>query len=198
MNKRLPPFHMKTFSLFTGFVLFCSAFCAQAAPPQLKVVGNQIVTASGGCTVRLTGVNLDSLEWEAQPGDGPSGGDGVMTQLQEAVKYWNVNCVRIPLDQDWWDGNAQTTPNNRGSTSQSAYQSFVDSLVAYCNTNNIYCDIDLQWSGDGSTGSATNNIPCPMRTAWSSGPAWPPVTPITHPFSSTPSTSPIRLPGPSG
>ena len=132
-----------------------------ASPPLLKVSGNQIVTASGGCTVRLTGVDIDSLEWEAQPGDGPSGGDGVMTQLQEAVQYWNVNCVRIPLDQDWWDGNAQTTPTNRGTTSQSGYQSFVDSIVAYCNTNNIYCDLDLQWSGDGPTGTATEQYSMP-------------------------------------
>ncbi len=162
----LKTFRMKTNSPFLLLLIFLySAFFdstpAQAAPPQLKVVGNQIVTASGGCTVRLTGVNLDSLEWEAQPGDGPSGGDGVLTQLQEAVKYWNVNCVRIPLDQDWWDGNAQTTPNNRGSTSQSGYQSFVDSLVAFCNTNNIYCDLDLQWSGDGSTGTATEQYSMP-------------------------------------
>ena len=37
-----------------------------AAPPMLKVSGNQIVTANGGCTVRLTGVNCDSLEWDSR------------------------------------------------------------------------------------------------------------------------------------
>ncbi len=150
------------FFFLSLFVLLGSTFFgptpAQAAPPLLKVSGNEIVTASGGCTVRLTGVNLDSLEWDVPPGDNPAGGDGVLTMLQEAVKYWNVNCVRIPLDQDWWDGNAQSS---RGSTSQSGYQSFVDSLVAYCNANNIYCDLDLQWSGDGPTGSATGQYSMP-------------------------------------
>src|SRR5665213_649864 len=151
---------MKQIKLIINIFIFVFLTTASvfAMPPQLKVVGNQIVTASGGCTVRLTGVNLDSLEWDVPPGDSPAGGNGVMTMLQEAVQYWNVNCVRVPLDQDWWDGNAQSS---RGSTSQSGYQSFVDSLVTYCNTNNIYIDIDLQWSGDGATGSATQQDPMP-------------------------------------
>jgi hypothetical protein len=137
--------------------VFLSIPSAFATPPLLKVSGNQIVTASGGCTVRLVGVDLDSLEWDVPPGDGPGGGDGVMTQLQEAVQYCNVNCVRVPLDQDWWDGN---TPS-RGATSQSGYQSFVDSLVTYCNTNNIYCDLDLHWSGEGSAGQANAQYSMP-------------------------------------
>jgi hypothetical protein len=125
---------------FTSFLfIFFAMSSVFAAPPQLKVVGNQIVTASGGCTVRLTGVNLDSLEWDINPGDTPAGGNGVMTMLQEAVQYWNVNCVRIPLDQDWWDGNTQSTrgPNPWTAADQTSYQTFVDSLVTYCNTNNI-------------------------------------------------------------
>ncbi len=51
------------FFFLSLFVLLGSTFFgptpAQAAPPLLKVSGNEIVTASGGCTVRLTGVNLD-------------------------------------------------------------------------------------------------------------------------------------------
>src|ERR1700677_5039870 len=94
---------------FFLFVFFAVPYVF-ANPSQLKVVGDQIVTASGGCTLRLTGVDIDSLEWEAPPGDGPAGGNGILTQVNEAIKYWNVNCIRIPLDQDWWDGNAQPAP----------------------------------------------------------------------------------------
>ncbi|HTC19289.1 MAG TPA: cellulase family glycosylhydrolase, partial [bacterium] len=160
---------LSRFSFLVGLVLFVAASTTQAAPPQLKVVGDEIVTASGGCTVRLTGVNIDSLEWNAA-GDGPTGG-GILAQVNEAIKYWNVNVIRIPLDQDWWDGNAQTTPTNRGSTSQAAYQGIVDSIVALCQTNNIYCDLDLQWSGDGPTGSATEQYSMPDEnslTFWTS------------------------------
>ena len=111
--------------LFLLAMLGFSFSPAFALPPQLKVQGNELVTASGGCTVRLTGVNVDSTEWDAA-GDFPSGGS-FMTQVQEAVQYWNVNLIRVALDQDWWDGNAQTSPTNRGATSQANYQALVDS-----------------------------------------------------------------------
>jgi len=82
--------------------------------------------------------------------------------VNEAIKYWNVNVIRVPVDQDWWDGNAQSS---RGSTNQATYQGIVDSIVALCQANNIYCDIDLQWSGNGNIGSATQQYSCPTKTA---------------------------------
>src|ERR1700722_10367315 len=88
--------------LMSGFFLLAlmgfNSSPAFALPPQLKVQGNELVTASGGCTVRLTGVNVDSTEWDAA-GDFPAGGS-FMTQVQEAVSYWNVNLIRVAIDQD--------------------------------------------------------------------------------------------------
>lgn len=147
-------------SVFAGSIFLFGGPLAQAAPPLLKVVGNQIVTASGGCTVRLVGVNIDSLEWNAA-GDGPAGG-GILAQVNEAIKYWNVNLIRIALDQDWWDGNAQSS---RGSTPQATYQGIVDSIVSLCQTNNVYCDLDLQWSGDGPAGSAIQQYSMPDQNS---------------------------------
>src|ERR1700679_660464 len=52
-----------------GFLVITSAF---ATSPQLKISGNQIVTASGGCTVRLRGVDISGLEFSLT-GDTGSG-----------------------------------------------------------------------------------------------------------------------------
>ena len=155
-----------SFALILVLMVF-SGSPAQANPPQLKVQGNALVTASGGCTVRLTGVNVDSTEWMAA-GDFPSGGS-FMTQVQEAVQYWNVNLIRVAIDQDWWDGFAQSS--RRAPPSQANYQALVDSVVAYCNTNNIYCDLDLHWSGTGTTGTAIQQYSMPddnSATFWAS------------------------------
>ncbi|HVM33464.1 MAG TPA: cellulase family glycosylhydrolase [bacterium] len=150
----------KSFFVLQSFwltFLFLSVYIqVQAAPPQLKVQGNQLVTASGGCTVRLTGVNVDSTEWDAA-GEAPTGGS-FMTQVQEAVGYWNVNLIRVAIDQDWWDGFAQSS---RGATSQANYQALIDSVVSYCSANNVYVDFDLHWSGTGATGTAINQYPMP-------------------------------------
>src|SRR5258708_32472773 len=79
--------HLKPKTFFTNvqiyFVLFLAgslitfASSAHAAPVQLKVSGNQIVTASGGCTVRLHGVNYSGTEYNATrhpAGNAMSGG----------------------------------------------------------------------------------------------------------------------------
>lgn len=135
----------------------------------LKVSGNQIVTANGGCNVRLVGVNVDCLEWSANGQQTTNGiTEGILQTVQEAATAWKANCVRIAIDQDWWDGNAQST---RGGTSQATYQGIVDSIVAYCNNANLYCDLDLQWSGNGPTGSATGQYSMPDQnslTFWQS------------------------------
>jgi len=143
--------------------LFLAPLALQAAPPMLKVSGNQIVTANGGCTVRLVGVNVDCLEWSANGQQTTNGvTEGILQTVQEAAAAWKANCVRIAIDQDWWDGNAQSS---RGGTSQAAYQGIVDSIVAYCNSANLYCDLDLQWSGDGPAGSATGQYSMPDQNS---------------------------------
>jgi len=53
-----------------------------------------------------------------------------------------------------------------GPISQAAYQSFVDSIVAYCNANNIYCDIDLQCPATGPRARLSNNTQCRTTTVW--------------------------------
>lgn len=136
-----------------------------AAPPMLHVVGNQIETAAG-CPIRLVGVDVDCLEWNAQGIN--SGTQPILSSVEEAVSAWHANFVRIPIDQDWWDGNAQSS---RGSVNQATYQGLVTAIVNYCQSANVYCDIDLQWSGDGATGTAIQQYSMPDEnslTFWTS------------------------------
>src|SRR5665213_796261 len=146
---------MKLIKTILGAFLFLPAGL-WAMPPALHVVGNQFETASA-CPVRLIGIDCDSLEYFPNAGVSP----GVLNSVKEAVTYWNANLVRIPLSQDFWNGIA----NSKGTPSAAAYIATVDSIVAYCNANNVYCDLDLHWSGyssvSGTTGEAIAEFPMP-------------------------------------
>ncbi len=123
---------------------------AWAASAQLTVQGNQVI-ANGGCTVRLKGVDVDSLEYESDGfGSNPSGG-GITASAAEAVTAWNANIIRLPLNQDYWFGCGG------GGTNGAAYQAMVDEIVNFCNANNAYVILDLHWSGATTIGATA---PC--------------------------------------
>ncbi|HUO57423.1 MAG TPA: hypothetical protein VMV05_04520, partial [bacterium] len=85
---------------------------AQATSLQLHISGNQIINSSG-CTVRLKGADVSGLEY-SNIGDGGTGRptttiNGVtMTDyvsiITELVTVWHANCVRFPINQDYWFG----------------------------------------------------------------------------------------------
>jgi endoglucanase len=132
---------IKTF--FVPIVLFVAAE-TWAAPPDLHVVGNQILTVSNGCTIRLKGVDIASLEW-TNGGDGPPG-QGITESVAQSLSTWKANIIRLPMNQDKWFGC-------EGATAAS-YQAIVDSIVAYCNANNAYVLLDLHWSGTNTGATA--------------------------------------------
>lgn len=137
--------------LFSGGLLW-------AAPLQLKVSGNQLVTASGGCTFHMKGVDVSGLEYSTT-GDG----DGAPTTtisgvsmtdypsiVNEAITVWGANYIRLPLNQDYWMGC--------NGANQTAYQGMVRAVVNACSQNNAYVILDLHWSGTYSGTSAST--PC--------------------------------------
>ncbi|HXL74098.1 MAG TPA: cellulase family glycosylhydrolase, partial [bacterium] len=153
-------------SLFIFFSVFLFGLLAVpqvfASSNQLKVSGNQFQTVNGDCPVRLKGVDLDGLEYSSQ-GDEASGvptvnlGGYTMTDYvtiaTEAVNVWHANYFRLPLSQDLWCGcsSGSQTPN-------SGYQAEVQALVNWCDTNNVYIELDLHWSG--TYGGTTSTTPC--------------------------------------
>ena len=120
----------------------------RATSADLKVSGNKIVTVSGSCPIFFKGVNIPSMEWMNAP-DGPTGSaNGVLTSTQYMVANWGANIVRVPLNQDRWLGTAC------GITA-ATYQGYVDQIVNWCNTNNVYVLLDLHWSDTGTAGGGS-------------------------------------------
>src|SRR5579871_478795 len=145
---------------------------AQAASPQLKILGNQIVNASSGCTVRLKGVDVSG--WEYSPtGDTGTGRptttiSGVLMTdyvsiITEAVQVWHANCVRFPINQDFWFNCS----NSHGTPNETAYRAMIQAVINYCSSNNVYLDLDLHWSGTSST--ATDPSGCSGGSQTASG-----------------------------
>jgi len=138
--------------LLGGPILWIGASPLQAASPQLKVIGNQIVTANGGCPVRLVGVDTSGLEY-SPTGDQGTGYpttlvDGVtMTDYvsiaAEAITAWHANFIRVPTNQDYWFGCS----NSNGTPNTAAYHDEINAIVNYCRSQNAYVDFDLHWSG---------------------------------------------------
>src|SRR5579859_3183246 len=114
-----------------------------AIPPELRVVGNQVETVNGGCTVRLRGVDIAGMEWSKTGPEFPP--QGIYTSVQAATYLWKANIVRIPLSQDFWMGY--------GGADKVDYRARVDRIVQIASYYNAYVDLDLHWSGDGNWGS---------------------------------------------
>ncbi|MDR0475719.1 MAG: glycoside hydrolase family 5 protein [Treponema sp.] len=102
----------------------------------LHVEGNKIYNDLGE-EVRLTGVNICSLEWSAA-------GDNVPASAYEVFTNWNCNIVRVPLSQDRWLGKL-ANQNDSGA----AYRQIVDEVVALAASFGKYVELDLHWSNAG-------------------------------------------------
>ncbi|WP_021599732.1 cellulase family glycosylhydrolase [Actinomadura welshii] len=114
--------------------------------PELRVSGNRFVD-SGGNTVRLLGVNRSGGEFACVQGsgiwDGPMDAPSVA-----AIKSWNVNAVRVPLNSDCWLGLDNVDPAYRGT----AYRNAVKNYVALLEENGITPILELHWSHGTWTG----------------------------------------------
>jgi hypothetical protein len=108
----------------------------QSAPLELKTQGNQIVVKATGVPVRLTGVNIPSLEWSA--------GIHLMTSLEVAVGTWKANIIRLPVDRVQWFGANSAT-----------YRTTVDAFIARASTLNAYVILDLHNYAKVYTADAT-------------------------------------------
>ena len=146
-------------AIYAVFFLLFSAASIFAAPAQLEVSGNQFVNASTGCPVRLAGVNVDGLEWEAD-GAGLASPSGDMTQsINVAVNTWKANIVRIPLNQDFWFGYSNGVTSSSATqnlTNQDNYRAYVANMVNAASSLNCYVILDLHWSGMAAWGTSTS------------------------------------------
>lgn len=92
--------------------------------------------------IRLTGVNVPSLEWSNE-------GEHILQSVREATARWGANVLRFPLSQDRWFGKA---PGQ--SDGGKAYRKTVDEAVHLAEMAGAYTILDLHWSNAGVWGES--------------------------------------------
>jgi hypothetical protein len=116
-----------------------------ASAVTVKVVGNHLVNGAGQ-TVRLLGVNRSGTEYGCAQGwgifDGPSDAASIA-----AMKTWNVNSVRVPLNEDCWLSLNGVNPAYSGANYQSAVSNYVNAL----QSAGIVPVLDLHWNAPGTS-----------------------------------------------
>lgn len=132
---------------------------AVVGPPSsagVHAVGNQLY--DGTKPIRLLGVNRSGTEFQCIHGDGIFDGPSDQTSIS-AILTWNVNAVRIPLNEDCW--LAINPPSTKATMySGATYQEAISAFVTLLLQNNIYPILDLHWSAPGTT-PATEEYPMP-------------------------------------
>ena len=113
-----------------------------AATGGLHVSGSHMVDA-GGNMVTLHGADMAGTEFVCAQGwsSDPFGGQPEDSpQTFAAMRSWNVNVVRVPLNEDCWLGiNGVKMPAG-------TYQAAVTKLVADLRSAGFYVIVDLHWS----------------------------------------------------
>jgi len=108
---------------------------------RLKVSGNKLVDPAGA-TVRLLGINRAGTEYmcvnnTGKVFDGSTGPNSITAMLT-----WNINTVRIPLNESCWLGiagaAAQVTPQD--------YQQQIVDYVWQLHNKGLYVVLDLHWA----------------------------------------------------
>lgn len=114
-------------------------------PVTIKVVGNHLVNATGQ-TVRLLGVNRSGSEYACAQGwglfDGPIDAASIAS-----IASWNVNAVRLPLNEDCWLGINGVNAAYSGINYQNAIAGYVKSL----HNAGMAVVLDLHWNAAGTT-----------------------------------------------
>jgi hypothetical protein len=123
---------------------------AAGAAPQLHVSGNELADQNGARVV-LHGVDRSGGEYmcvnDAGIWDGPTDTQAAVS----AMKRWDVNAVRIPLNEACWNGQSYVKKAYRGAKYQRAVEAYVNLL----NRDGIVAILDLHWTDGAYTGPSS-------------------------------------------
>jgi hypothetical protein len=106
----------------------------------LKVSGNQLLDAYGNA-IHLQGVNRSGTEYACVQGWGIFDGPNDAASVQ-AIATWNVNIVRVLLNEDCW-------LNINGIDGQYAGQNYISAIVNYVDLlhqYHMYAEVSLIWA----------------------------------------------------
>jgi len=117
----------------------------QPAPLSIHVVGNHLVNSQGQ-TLRLIGVNFPGMDVLTPTGQCTTtfGSPHNVGEI-DAMVTWDINAVRIPLNEDCWLGINGVSP-----TMTAAYRISLQSLVSELNQRGLYAILDLHVSAPGT------------------------------------------------
>ena len=123
------------------------------APLAIHVSGNHLVDGSGA-TLTLHGADLSGTEFACDQSGGPTNrgwsiyGGQPLNQLStyQAMAAWNINVVRVPLNEDCWLGINEVNPAYSGSN----YQTAIATEVSLINQAGMIAILDLHWSSPGA------------------------------------------------
>jgi len=149
-----------------------SASGRASAAPALHVSGNKLENARDQPVV-LHGVDRSGGEYACVQGFGIW--DGPMNQASvTAMRKWDINAVRVPLNEACWNGQGYVQRAYRGAR----YRRAVEAYVRLLNRNGMVAVLDLHWT-DGvytgpSAGCASAHAVCqkPMPDAAQAIPFW--------------------------
>jgi len=145
-----------------AFVLVALAFAlspaAALSSSGLRVRGNRLVDGPGrGHVVALRGVNRSGLEYACIQGwgffDSPRPDAIDSAAMIAAMRSWDINAVRVPLNEDCWLGIG-TRPGRGGSP----YRRIVAAYVRALNAAHLYVILDLHLAAPASV-RATAQLP---------------------------------------
>jgi endoglucanase len=125
--------------------------------PSLRIAGGKLVDDLGAA-VQLAGVNRSGGEYTCVKGHGIWDGPVDDTSLQ-AIRSWNVNAVRVPLNEDCWLSLNAVRPENSGVNYRKAVVEFVARLEAH----GLVPILDLHWTDGVWTGGGSQ---CSYYTAY--------------------------------
>lgn len=141
-------------ALALSVIVACAGSASRASSPRLavRVVENQLANAEGK-PIRLLGVNRSGAEYACIQGwgfiDGPTDRRAIA-----AMTSWQINAVRIPLNEDCWLGINGAPAQYSGAR----YRAAIRAYVARLNQAGLYVVLDLHWSAPGSA-RATGQMP---------------------------------------
>lgn len=116
---------------------------ARAGAPWIGVRANHLINRAGQ-PIRLLGVNRAGPEYGCIEGDEIFAGPTNPASI-EAMKRWQINAVRVPLNESCWLGIDGIAPSLSGSAYRDAIRSYVKEL----EQAGLYVILDLQWAAPG-------------------------------------------------
>jgi hypothetical protein len=127
----------------------------------VQVVGNHLVDATGA-TMQLRGVDRSGTEFACTGDSGSDGwstldtpGDVTDQQSVAAMASWDINAVRIPLNEDCWLGINGVPAAYSGANYRNAVYAYVQLLHSY----GMVAILDLHYNAPGTQVSDSTDGP---------------------------------------